>query len=92
MTPALPTGAAMLAAFLVTASAAAEIDPVDLYALPRADIVILGEVHDNPVHHAHQAIRGRCVSVGRGSTRVGDRRRLSAGSGSGAGRVPLPSR
>jgi uncharacterized iron-regulated protein len=29
---------------------------VDLYDLPPADVVILGEVHDNPLHHAHQAI------------------------------------
>jgi uncharacterized iron-regulated protein len=40
----------------VSAAAAREIDATDLYDLPRADIVILGEVHDNPVHHAHQAI------------------------------------
>lgn len=33
---------------------AEQIQPADLSALS-ADVVILGEVHDNPVHHAHQA-------------------------------------
>lgn len=32
------------------------IDATGLYDLPRAQVVILGEVHDNPAHHAHQAI------------------------------------
>ncbi len=31
------------------------IGPDDFAALPPADVVILGEIHDNPVHHAHQA-------------------------------------
>jgi uncharacterized iron-regulated protein len=46
------------AAILAGASVASarEIDTTELYDLPRADIVILGEVHDNPLHHAHQAI------------------------------------
>lgn len=35
---------------------ATEIAPEDLADLPRADIVILGEVHDNAVHHQHQAM------------------------------------
>ena len=35
--------------------AAAEISPDALDRLPRADVVFLGEVHDNPAHHAHQA-------------------------------------
>ena len=34
---------------------ASEIAPDGLDALPAADIVFLGEVHDNPLHHAHQA-------------------------------------
>lgn len=41
------------------AAGAAHADPIDatvLYDLPRADVVIVGEVHDNPIHHAHQAI------------------------------------
>ena len=38
------------------AVSARPIDATDLYDLPSADIVVLGEVHDNPVHHAHQAI------------------------------------
>jgi len=40
--------------FLCAPLWAAEIDPKALADL-RADIVILGEVHDNPAHHAHQA-------------------------------------
>jgi len=35
--------------------AAAEIAPTDLSALPASQIVILGETHDNLVHHQHQA-------------------------------------
>lgn len=35
---------------------AGEIEATDLYTLPKADVVVFGEVHDNPVHHAHQAI------------------------------------
>jgi hypothetical protein len=41
---------------------ASAIDATDLYALPRADVVVLGEVHDNPVHHAHQAIAIEAVA------------------------------
>ncbi|WP_095589510.1 ChaN family lipoprotein [Actibacterium ureilyticum] len=37
------------------AAHAAQIDATALDALPPADVVILGEVHDNPTHHAHQA-------------------------------------
>lgn len=48
------TGAA-LAALLPLSAPAAEIDPSGLESLPPADIFVLGEVHDNPVHHAHQA-------------------------------------
>lgn len=44
--------AAVLAA---SQAPAREISPADLTALPPADVVILGEVHDNPLHHAHQA-------------------------------------
>lgn len=46
----------MFAALAFSVAEAREIEAVDLYDLPRADIVILGEVHDNPIHHAHQAI------------------------------------
>lgn len=35
--------------------AAREIGPDVLDALPQVDVVVLGEVHDNPVHHVHQA-------------------------------------
>lgn len=34
---------------------AAQIGPEGLQALPHADVVILGEVHDNSFHHANQA-------------------------------------
>lgn len=49
----LQTVAALSAAVCVSA---AEIEATDLYDLPPADVVILGEIHDNPGHHAHQAI------------------------------------
>lgn len=49
-------GAAILAALFPFGAAAERIDAVDLYDLPAADVVILGETHDNPVHHAHQSI------------------------------------
>lgn len=45
--------AALLLIFAQPASAA-EIGPEALHAL-RADIVVLGEVHDNPAHHINQA-------------------------------------
>ncbi len=48
------TGAAgILAAFCCEASAE-QITPEELADLPPADVVILGEVHDNPIHHANQ--------------------------------------
>ncbi len=48
---------AIAAAFCAAVSvSASEIDATGLYDLPSADVYLLGEVHDNPVHHAHQAI------------------------------------
>ncbi|MEY4697854.1 MAG: hypothetical protein RIT14_2282 [Pseudomonadota bacterium] len=41
-------------------ASAREIGPGDLDRLPQVDVVVLGEVHDNPDHHAHQA---RAVAV-----------------------------
>lgn len=41
---------------LAGSALAREIDASDLYHLPEARVVILGEVHENVVHHAHQAI------------------------------------
>jgi uncharacterized iron-regulated protein len=41
--------------FAAAPAAAGSIAPEDLVALPPADVVILGEVHDNADHHAHQA-------------------------------------
>ncbi|MDJ0825575.1 MAG: ChaN family lipoprotein [Rhodobacter sp.] len=53
----LPSCAAAGVLAAVSFSAAAEqIDTGELYRLPPADVVILGELHDNPAHHAHQAI------------------------------------
>lgn len=40
---------------LATPLRAEEIGPERLHSLPAADVVILGEVHDNPLHHRHQA-------------------------------------
>lgn len=34
---------------------AAEIQPEALDRLPESDVIILGEIHDNPLHHDHQA-------------------------------------
>lgn len=50
------TGAALCAALFVSSAKAERIDATDLHNIPSADIVILGEVHDNAVHHAHQTI------------------------------------
>lgn len=36
-------------------STAREISADTLDSLPQADVVVLGEVHDNPLHHEHQA-------------------------------------
>lgn len=46
---------AALAALFPLAPWAAEFEPHALDHLPAADVVILGEVHDNPDHHANQA-------------------------------------
>jgi uncharacterized iron-regulated protein len=47
--------AALLAVTLAAPLSSAEIEPGALDALPDADVVILGEVHDNPEHHRNQA-------------------------------------
>ena len=52
---AIGIGAALGAALFVSGGLAAEIAPAALSDLPPADIVILGEVHDNPAHHLNQA-------------------------------------
>jgi len=47
---------------LVPAAArAGQITPAMLDRLPPADIVVLGEVHDNPVHHRNQARAVRAI-------------------------------
>ncbi len=46
---------ALLAVTLAAPLSSAEIDAGALEALPDADVVILGEVHDNPLHHQNQA-------------------------------------
>jgi uncharacterized iron-regulated protein len=44
----------LCAATLALPAVAAEITPDALDTLPAADVVFLGEVHDNPLHHIHQ--------------------------------------
>ncbi len=52
----------MIATVLSAFSAhAREIEATGLYELPPADVVILGEIHDNSVHHAHQSIAVRAI-------------------------------
>lgn len=46
---------ALLCSGLSGPALAGQIVAADLASLPLADVVILGEVHDNPVHHTHQA-------------------------------------
>lgn len=41
-------------ALMATAVGADPIEPQALDDLPQADVVFLGEVHDNPLHHIHQ--------------------------------------
>jgi uncharacterized iron-regulated protein len=53
----------MLVAGFVWAGAvhAVSADPAVLDALPQADVVILGEIHDNPKHHENQARAVRAI-------------------------------
>lgn len=44
-----------LAALLAAPAFAEQIDAPALSHLPKADVVVLGERHDNPAHHANQA-------------------------------------
>lgn len=44
------------AQMIAGAAGAERIDPSALANLPTADVVIVGEVHDNPAHHANQAV------------------------------------
>ncbi len=41
-------------AFVAAPVGAAQVSVSDLDALPSADVIFLGEVHDNPAHHMHQ--------------------------------------
>lgn len=50
-----PTCGAVWLALAGLPAVAAEIGPDVLANLPPARIVIVGEIHDNPVHHLHQA-------------------------------------
>ncbi len=50
--------------WLLLAGAALSSPVADLRALPVADIVILGEVHDNPQHHVNQALATRHIRPG----------------------------
>lgn len=49
-------------AFAAAAASASQMPPEALNDLPGADIVILGELHDNPWHHANQARAVRALS------------------------------
>lgn len=48
--------------FLACGVWAEEIASDDLARLPEADVVIIGEVHDNPVHHENQALVAAALS------------------------------
>lgn len=45
----------LLILLLAGPAGAAQIGPEDLARLPVADVVVLGEIHDNALHHARQA-------------------------------------
>lgn len=47
--------AALFLALLAGPATAREIVADELDSLPQVDVTVLGEVHDNPVHHANQA-------------------------------------
>ena len=53
---------ALLALHIGGASAAREIGPDALDSLPHVDVVVLGEVHDNPAHHRNQARALRAIA------------------------------
>ena len=46
---------AALTLCLCGVASAREIGPDALDTLPAVDVFVLGEVHDNPAHHRHQA-------------------------------------
>ncbi|ARC90454.1 hypothetical protein B5V46_04705 [Rhodovulum sp. MB263] len=54
--------AALAAALTATAAGAEEIGPAAFASLPAADVVVLGETHDNPEQHANQAAAVRALS------------------------------
>ncbi|WP_337248472.1 ChaN family lipoprotein [Rhodovulum sulfidophilum] len=54
--------AALAAALTATTAGAEEIGPADLSSLPAADVVVLGETHDNPEQHANQAAAVRALA------------------------------
>lgn len=54
-------GVAVLLALLACPAVAREVGPEALDALPQVDVLIVGEVHDNPAHHANQARAVRAV-------------------------------
>lgn len=56
--------AAILLLALAAPADAGEIAPSDLDALPPADVVLLGELHDNPAHHRNQARAVAALSPG----------------------------
>ncbi|WP_245943121.1 ChaN family lipoprotein [Rhodovulum viride] len=54
--------AALAAALTAPAAGAEEIGPAALSSLPAADVVVLGETHDNPDQHANQAAAVRALA------------------------------
>ena len=56
--------AVILTAALACAGAAGarEIGPDGLDRLPEVDVIVIGEVHDNPVHHVHQTRAVRAIT------------------------------
>lgn len=61
--PSVTRAGPLLAGLLLGGSLAAEeIAPDALLALPEADVVIVGEIHDNPTHHENQALVAAALS------------------------------
>ena len=56
------TGPLLAGLFLAGSVWAEEISSDDLAQLPEADVVIIGEIHDNPVHHENQGLVAAALS------------------------------
>lgn len=60
-TEAVGTAGLALTLLLGAPATAGEISAADIVALPPVGVVILGEVHDNPIHHQNQAAALRAL-------------------------------